>query len=123
MGFGVWGLTHLTASDYKLDRTLKVLRLLRFLECAEMGLGFKVLGFLATGHWFLKGLKVLKWLRGLECAGKGNRQYALALFPTLQHCPFSAWHAPFGATHHLSPQRGNQDAMASARLSKTRGAL
>ena len=76
----VWGLTHLTASDYRLDKTLKILRLLRFLECVEMGLGFKVLGFLATSHWFLKGLKVLKWLRGLECAGKGNCQYAWRFF-------------------------------------------
>ena len=34
-----------------------------------------------------------------------------AHFPILQHYPFSAWHAPFGASHHLSPKRGNQVAI------------
>ena len=27
-----------------------------------------------------------------------------------QHVTWTAKHAPFGASHHLSPQRGNQDA-------------
>ena len=61
----VWGLTHLTASDYRLDKTLKVLRLLRLLECAASFVPS------LTDYRLERFLKVLRVLRFAECVDKG----------------------------------------------------
>ena len=69
-----------------------------------LGLGFQVSFLLPTANYtasptdrFEKILRVLKVQR-------------FNAFPLVQHCPFTAWHAPFGAPHHLSPKRGNRGA-------------